>query len=198
MPNGANGATYSEEVRGIFRIQLYTARLCRQILAQAEACNDWGAAEVSVEEDDSYGSAVEDETRRASALGPNSCVNIMREFDRRVNRVIKPLVRKVWGVGLRRHSGTHLIRYSKGNFYAPHTDAALDVSDRFFTVLCYLNDDFAGGQTSFPQLGYSVEPRAGTAVIFPATYLHSSEPVLNGEKYVIVTWLIGCEPVPWI
>jgi predicted 2-oxoglutarate/Fe(II)-dependent dioxygenase YbiX len=196
--NGAGHEEYAEEVRGVFSVRLYDARSCRAILRRAGASDDWGAAEVSVEEDEGYGSSVEEETRRASALTPARDSPIVREFDRRMNRVVKPLVRRLWGVGLRRHTGTHLVRYTRGNFYAPHTDAALDVSDRYFTVLCYLNDDFEGGQTSFPLLGHSVEPRTGKAVIFPATYLHSSEPVLSGEKYVLVTWLMGPEPPAWI
>jgi predicted 2-oxoglutarate/Fe(II)-dependent dioxygenase YbiX len=122
----------------------------------------------------------------------------VRDFDGSVNRVVKSLVNRIWGVALPRHDGTHLVRYTRGNFYAPHTDAALDVSDRYFTVLCYLNEDFEGGQTSFPLLGHCVEPRAGKAVIFPSTYLHGAEPVLRGEKYVLVTWLMGREPRPWI
>lgn len=187
-----------EEVRGVFAVQLYDERSCRAMLRRVAASGDWGAAEILVEEDEGYGSSVEEETRSASALTPARNSPIVREFDRRVNGVVKPLVKRLWGVGLRRHSGTHLVRYSPGNFYAPHTDSALDVSDRYFTVLCYLNDDFEGGRTTFPALGHSVEPRAGKAVIFPATYLHGAEPVLSGEKYVLVTWLTGVEAPPWI
>jgi predicted 2-oxoglutarate/Fe(II)-dependent dioxygenase YbiX len=198
MRNGAGQVNCAEEVRGVFTVQLYDSPSCQRMIAQAEASVDWGAAEVSVEAEEGYGAAVEEETRRASALGAADCSSIIRAFDRKVNRIIKPLVKQLWGVALSSHTGTHLVRYSKGNFYAPHTDAALDVSDRYFTVLCYLNHDFTGGQTSFPHLGYTVEPRAGKAVIFPATYLHGSKPVVKGEKYVLVTWLMGPEPLPWI
>jgi len=198
MSKVARRPTYTEEVRGIFTVRLYDEQSCEKMIAQVESSPDWGSAQISVEEDEGYGSAVESETRRASALGPESCSRIARDFDRKVDRIIKPLVKQLWGVTLQEHTGTHLVRYSAGNFYTPHTDAALDESDRFFTVLCYLNGNFSGGQTSFPDLGYSVEPRPGKAVIFPATYLHSSEPVTRGLKYVLVTWLIGSEPLPWI
>jgi predicted 2-oxoglutarate/Fe(II)-dependent dioxygenase YbiX len=196
--SAANYADYTEEVKGIFSLQLYDIESCQKLIAEVKACRRWGAAEVSVEEEARYGSQVEEETRRASVLDTSLCSGIVRGFNRKVNRVIKPLVKQLWSVALPRHTGTHLVRYTEGNFYAPHTDAALDVSDRYFTVLCYLNHDFAGGQTSFPHLGHAVEPRAGKAVIFPATYLHSSEPVMKGQKFVLVTWLVGSKLVSWI
>ena len=196
--NAAGAVRFVEEVKGILAVQLYDARTCRAIISEAERLNDWGAAEVGVEEDDdAWGSAVEPETRLASAFTPALNSPIARRFDKRVNGVIKPLVMQSWGVRFRRHSGTHLIRYAPGGFYVPHTDAGLDESDRGFTVICYLNDDFEGGRTSFPPLRYSVSPRPGKAVIFPATYLHCAEPVISGEKYVIVTWLMGREPIQW-
>lgn len=189
---------YAEEVRGVYAIQLYDERACQSIVRQSRASSNWGAAQISVEEEQGYRSAVEEETRRASVLTPAGRSPIVREFNKKMNRTIKPLVKQLWGIGLRHHSGTHLVCYSPGNFYVPHTDSALDVSDRYFTVLCYLNQNFEGGQTSFPSLTYSVQPRTGKAIVFPATYLHGAEPVLSGKKYVLVTWLIGCEPVPWI
>jgi predicted 2-oxoglutarate/Fe(II)-dependent dioxygenase YbiX len=95
-------------------------------------------------------------------------------------------------------SGTHAVRYQPGDYYAPHTDTGADLLDRYFTVLCYLNDDFEGGETRFPQIGYSVAPRRGKAVVFPATYLHQAGRVTSGEKYVIVSWLAGRPPIKWI
>jgi len=90
------------------------------------------------------------------------------------------------------------VRYEPGNYYAAHTDTGMNLLDRYFTVLCYLNDDFEGGQTSFPTLLYSAAPRRGKAVVFPSTYVHRADPVTRGEKYVIVSWMMGAPPSRWL
>jgi hypothetical protein len=36
------------------------------------------------------------------------------------------------------------------------------------------------------------------AVVFPATYVHRAERLISGEKYIIVSWLNGREPIKWI
>lgn len=53
----------------------------------------------------------------------------------------------------------------------PHTDHVEAFNDlrcggRLSTLILYLNDDFKGGQTDFPELGISVEPTAGDAIYF--------------------------------
>jgi hypothetical protein len=190
---------YVEEVPGILSVKLYDAARCRSIIRQARSMNGWAKAEVGVEDDDHiYGGAVEPETRMASVLTPSTRSGIVTDFNEKMSSVIKPLVREFWHVNLKRHSDTHLVRYVPGDFYEAHTDAGLDMNDRYFTVLCYLNEGFGGGATGFPALDYSVTPRSGKAVIFPSTYLHCAEPLTKGEKYVLVSWLIGSEPTRWI
>ena len=122
----------------------------------------------------------------------------MRDFSEKLGRLVRPAVKELWRVDLTRHSGTHVVRYEPGNYYAAHTDTGMNLLDRYFTVLCYLNDDFEGGQTSFPTLLYSAAPRCGKAVVFPSTYVHRADPVTRGEKYVIVSWMMGAPPSRWL
>jgi hypothetical protein len=197
--NPANTVRYTEEVSGVLAVRLYSPRSCRSLIQQAKALPGWGAARVGVEEgSDSYGAAVEPETRLALSCTPTANSGVIREFNWKMNNVIKPVVKKFWGVSLKRHADTHLVRYIPGNFYAPHTDTGADVNDRYFTVLCYLNDSFRGGQTTFFSLNHSVQPQSGKAIVFPSTYVHSAEPVDEGEKYILVSWLIGAQPMRWI
>ena len=95
-------------------------------------------------------------------------------------------------------SGTQMIRYGKGGHYIPHADAGRDLPERYFTVVCYLNDDSEGGDTSFPALGATVKPKTGQAIVFPARYLHCAEPVTRGEKFVLIAWVCGPVPIDWI
>jgi predicted 2-oxoglutarate/Fe(II)-dependent dioxygenase YbiX len=93
--------------------------------------------------------------------------------------------------------GTQIIRYRKGGRYVAHTDAGVDYAERYFSVVCYLNDDFTGGLTSFPSLEYSTRPQTGKAIIFPSRYFHCAEPVSSGEKFIFLTWVCGPIPITW-
>lgn len=99
-------------------------------------------------------------------------------------------------------------RYDAGDFFRPHFDAfepgtrefdghAGARGQRTWTVLVFLNDSFSGGDTRFPELGLSVRPRVGKALVWnnldeygqPArALLHEGCPVLQGRKYVLTKW----------
>jgi len=64
---------------------------------------------------------------------------------------------------------------------------------RFLILMVYLNDDFGGGETVFPQLGDSIKPKKGRLLIFPPTwnYLHRGNPPISPgyAKYFLMTYL---------
>jgi hypothetical protein len=136
--------------------------------------------------------------RRARILPPAFAEKIYDDFDRRMDQKVKPLIKRIWHVDLKEHAGTQIIRYSSNGHYEPHTDSGLDLNDRYFSVLCYLNDDFEGGCTSFPYLNYFAVPKRGRAIIFPSRFMHCAEPVVSGEKFVVLTWVMGPVPLDWI
>jgi predicted 2-oxoglutarate/Fe(II)-dependent dioxygenase YbiX len=189
--------TFVENIAGVFSVPLYDSASCDAIIKYARS-RDWSAASVGEERNGTHRSAVKSEYRVAQSFSPSQRSKIKREFDRKLNSLIKPFVRRVWRVNLSEHSGTHIVRYSPGGFYVTHADAGLDLMNRYFTVLCYLNEDFEGGQTSFPSLAWRITPKTGTAVIFPSTYLHRGEPVLTGQKYILVSWLTGEYPIRFL
>jgi prolyl 4-hydroxylase len=94
-----------------------------------------------------------------------------------------------------------LLRYQPGEFYKRHIDnillssrveeANLSIPTRDISIIGYLNDDFEGGQTFFDRQSLTVQPCAGSAIVFPANFLypHQSLPVLSGTKYAWTTWL---------
>lgn len=81
-----------------------------------------------------------------------------------------------------------LKRYEPGQQFRLHTDEA---ANRVVACLYYLNDDFTGGYTSFPQQQIIVKPLKGMLVMFPSTwtYVHAGEPVLSGKKYILTSYL---------
>jgi len=55
------------------------------------------------------------------------------------------------------------------------------------TLLVYLNAEFEGGHTEFPEQGHIVVPRAGRAVLFAHGMMHRGCTVTSGTKYVLRT-----------
>tara|TARA_X000000950_G_C13745210_1_gene590220 strand:+ start:314 stop:964 length:651 start_codon:yes stop_codon:yes gene_type:complete len=74
-----------------------------------------------------------------------------------------------------------------------HVDVTnADTAKRFLAFVCYLNDDFDGGQTIFPQYDYQSEVTTGSVLIFPVSwnYLHRGKPITNGyAKYMLGSFL---------
>lgn len=61
---------------------------------------------------------------------------------------------------------------------------------RWGVWMLYLNDVTEGGKTDFPVQELSVQPTAGTMVIWPAAYTHPhrSAPDLGQYKYIVTGW----------
>jgi len=99
-------------------------------------------------------------------------------------------------------------RYLPGQQFQAHTDwfpgqgpaweAEIDNGgQRSITAMAYLNAVEEGGNTDFPRLGFGVEPRPGTLLIWnnadpegvpnPFT-IHAGSPVAKGVKYIITKW----------
>jgi len=74
-----------------------------------------------------------------------------------------------------------------------HSDVTNKTSaKRFVSIICYLNNDFEGGETSFPNFEYDSKVTTGGMIIFPCTwsYLHKGNPITSGNpKYVLGTFL---------
>jgi len=188
-----------EECHGVFGATLYDPEECQALLARVRGLDAWQPAEVTVEKSAGTFEDLQDpSTRAASILDYQRGAGIYEDFEARVHRHITPLIREVWGVDLKDLAGTQLIRYQPGGHYTVHQDGGGCFANRYFTVLCYLNADFEGGQTSFPTLNHSAQPAAGKVVLFPAQFFHCAEPVTRGEKFVLITWACGPVPIPWI
>jgi prolyl 4-hydroxylase len=107
-----------------------------------------------------------------------------------------------------------VLHYSVGQQFREHHDF-LDPSvagfaeqlrrfgQRIATVLVYLNDEYAGGETVFPRLGVSYRGRKGDALFFtnvdsagrgdPLT-THAGKPPTEGEKWVLSQWIRDRQP----
>ncbi|RYE93862.1 MAG: 2OG-Fe(II) oxygenase [Myxococcales bacterium] len=101
-----------------------------------------------------------------------------------------------------RLSGQHLIganprlrvyRYGPGERHGAHWDTVVPFvggAQSLCTLVFYLNEGFEGGETEFPELGRTVTPRRGSALVFQHRVLHIASEVLRGEKFVLRTDLV--------
>jgi predicted 2-oxoglutarate/Fe(II)-dependent dioxygenase YbiX len=190
---------YDEVASGVLTVRLYDPPAASSIVEQVRAHGGWADAQIRSTAAAGFESRTDADVRTARILeAPAMPRSVLEGFERRLDEVVKPVVNERWRAGLTEHSGTQVIGYGPGGHYLAHIDAGQDYRNRYFSVVCYLNDDFGGGRTLFPSLGLAVEPASGVASVFPADYVHSAEPVTRGEKYVVVTWIVGPTPVDWI
>jgi hypothetical protein len=119
---------------------------------------------------------------------------------------IKKRIEKLTGIPPDRQEKIQVTHYDPLEYYGAHFDAVGDApgvkgrtGDRYCTVIIYLNDDFEGGATFFPELGRRVIPEKGKALLFynltedgeaqhPMAQ-HVGEVVLSGEKWVCNQWI---------
>lgn len=115
---------------------------------------------------------------------------------------------QVAGIPVENGEALIILHYHEGDEYRPHYDffdperagtgAVLERGgQRVCTLLTYLNDVPAGGETDFPEAGLNVAPEAGMGLLFfnvradgsvdPATR-HAGCPVRSGEKWLATKW----------
>lgn len=87
-------------------------------------------------------------------------------------------------------------KYDTGKGMGPHCDAE-DPSgtgeNLKYSLVCYLNDDYEGGEIYFKNQDVKIKPKAGSLVLFPSVhpYLHESLPVTKGNKIMFTThWMV--------
>lgn len=95
--------------------------------------------------------------------------------------------------------------YEVGQYFKPHNDffdgAAYDMhckvsGNRTKTLMIYLNENFTGGGTNFPNLDKVVHAKTGKALWWDnvvdgnlqTQYLHEGVAIEQGKKYIITSW----------
>lgn len=85
--------------------------------------------------------------------------------------------------------------YAPGQSFPPHTDGyhlepekpGEPMERSQLTLMLYLNDDFEGGETSFPNEDVVLTPTRGAALVFPHSRWHAGLVVSRGRKVVLRT-----------
>jgi hypothetical protein len=61
---------------------------------------------------------------------------------------------------------------------------------RNYSCVIYLNSNFKGGETYFPNQNYTIKPRTGKLIFFPSgsTHAHGVTKITKGNRYIMSMW----------
>jgi len=125
--------------------------------------------------------------------------------DDEVVKTIKEKISKELNIPIEHGEGLQGQKYEVGQFFRKHFDffegksyesECLASGNRTNTLMVYLNDDFEGGGTDFPNIPFTTTPKKGTAVTWTNTVngqgilesMHEGMDVTKGTKYIITSW----------
>jgi hypothetical protein len=88
------------------------------------------------------------------------------------------------------HDSYGILKYGKGQKFINHIDDSPAATRRISTVY-YLNDKYSGGEINFPRFNVRLKPKANQMIVFPSSFVynHSVDPVIEGTRYAVVSWL---------
>lgn len=130
--------------------------------------------------------------------------------------IVQERAARLLGVPLDCHEPPNAISYEPGEEYRRHVDfiepsipqyqaELARLGQRVATVVTYLNDDFEGAETVFPDLDVTFRGKPGDAIFFANVltdgtpdYLtsHAALPPTSGRKWVLSQW-IRAKPFPY-
>lgn len=147
------------------------------------------------------------EQLRPSTVGGNHQVNThirqsetawMSHDDPVVSKVIERCLKHV-DRPMENCEKLQVLRYRPGGFYKPHYDAFdKGTNPRMYTFIIALNEEYEGGETSFPRIKKDYRLRKGDCLLFEnldnyelitGKAWHGGKPVRGGEKWVCNLWV---------
>lgn len=147
-------------------------------------------------------------TARDAAFGPRN-----RDL---VLAIMQERAASLTGVAIEFHEPPNVISYEPGQEFSLHTDfidprpeqfqAELrQLGQRTATIVTYLNEDFEGAETVFPDAGVQYRGKTGEAIVFSNVLRdgspdyntrHAGLPPSSGRKWVLSQW-IRSRPFPY-
>jgi len=126
-----------------------------------------------------------------------------------VNLLVQMRMAACTGVNFRQFEAATVLHYAEGEQITEHYDfidpktpdyarVIREQGQRIITFIVYLNDDYQGGETEFPELGISHKGSRGEGIFFvnalddgssdPRT-LHAGRPPVVGEKWIVTQFI---------
>jgi peroxiredoxin len=123
--------------------------------------------------------------------------DVIRETQARFKRRVGPEILKAHQFKVTRMERYIVCCYAaedEAHFRAHRDNTTKGTAHRRFAVSVNLNDDFDGGEVSFPEYGpRSFKAPAGGAVVFSCSLLHAVSKVTRGRRYAFLPFLYDDE-----
>ena len=88
-----------------------------------------------------------------------------------------------------------LVLWKQGDKMEYHADNVFrngepnNTSFRDYSTVCYLNDNYTGGETIFTDTGEKIKPKKGSVLIFKSNMNHEVSEIVLGTRYTMPMWL---------
>ena len=170
---------------GVVIVQGFAARReCNDLLQSAEERGDWHAAKVGEYEHNNLVVATVD--LEATTAEVTLDFDVSAGVVARSRVTTAEIARRKFGLEIGKFSKASMSRYAPGAAVGRHRDTTTFSTQRLITTILYLNDDFDGGELSFPDLGVAYKPGGGDLAIFLSEYFHSVATVIGGYRYCLI------------
>lgn len=175
----------------IFLKNVFEGELCRRLIAAYEA--DGGEESGFMRDVDGKTVGMYDHKHKSRKDYYIKDDVLNRHIQARVLRRIVPEIEKIHQFKVTRMERYIVACYSAedgGHFRAHRDNTTHGTAHRRFAVSINLNEDFEGGEISFPEYGpRSFKPPAGGAVVFSCSLLHAVSKVTRGKRYAFLPFL---------
>lgn len=119
--------------------------------------------------------------------------NIILAVQQRIKRRIVPEIARLYffeATRIERHLIGCYTAEDGGHFAAHRDNTTKGTAHRRFAISINLNDDFDGGEVSFPEYGpQGFKPPPGGAVVFSCSLMHAVSTVSRGRRYAFLPFL---------
>ncbi|MFD1702794.1 2OG-Fe(II) oxygenase [Methylopila henanensis] len=170
---------------------VFEPELCRRLIADYE--RDGGQESGFMRQIDGRTVLMQDASHKKRKDFEIVDPELIRTIQTRFRRRVAPEIQKV-----HQFHATRMERYIVGcyaaedaaHFRAHRDNTTAGTAHRRFAVSVNLNEDFDGGEVSFPEYGpRSFKAPAGGAVVFSCSLLHAVSRVTRGRRYVFLPFL---------
>jgi hypothetical protein len=100
-----------------------------------------------------------------------------------------------WQYTITHSNQTEFLMYEPKGKYEAHVDTFHQHGNetRKLTAIAILNDDFEGGKFFIMNSSEKIYPpqEKGDVIVFPSFMVHGVEPITQGVRYSVVTWMVG-------
>ncbi len=133
-----------------------------------------------------------------------NAINIYNKIDKTAGEILYDIRNKIKTIIIKEYNLdsevypdlTQIVRWFPGMEQAPHSDDMADMdgttwfNHRDFGAIVYLNNNYSGGQTYYPDHNFFVEPKVGRLALHPGDRdnYHGVTKIENNTRYTIASF----------